>query len=159
MEKQISLSLEAGEVIYKIDTVSDEAYIITEGEVELYSREGFLLATLTEGEMFGETSLIMGEKRSVTAKAGSKGIKATIIPKRNLVNITQKDPILAALWKKTQLRLIESNNKNSELFIEVETINEELEHYILEQEKSGRNSEKLTNIISRIKQLLYPSKG
>ena len=75
MDNQSSLSFEAGEMVYKIDADSNEAYIITEGEVNLYSRDGFLLASLSDGEMFGETSVIMGEKRSITAKAGLTGLK------------------------------------------------------------------------------------
>ena len=74
-----------------------------------------------------------------------------------MVNILQKDPILGALWKKTQLRLLDSNKKNSELFIEVEAITEELEQCISEQKALSKKSEKLSERISRIKQLLYSS--
>ncbi len=157
MDEQSSLSFKAGEIVYKIDANSDEAYIIIEGEVNLYSRDGFLLASLSDGEMFGETSVIMGEKRSITAKAGVNGLKVKIIPKNNLTNIIEKEPILGALWKKTQLRLIDSNKKNSELFIEVEAITEELEQFISEQNFEGKKSEDLNKRISRIKQLLYSS--
>ena len=157
MDEQSSLSFKAGEIVYKIDANSDEAYIIIEGEVNLYSRDGFLLASLSDGEMFGETSVIMGEKRSITAKAGVNGLKVKIIPKNNLTNIIEKEPILGALWKKTQLRLIDSNKKNSELFIEVEAITEELEQFISEQNFQGKKSEDLNKRISRIKQLLYSS--
>ena len=157
MDEQSSLSFKAGEIVYKIDANSDEAYIIIEGEVNLYSRDGFLLASLSDGEMFGETSVIMGEKRSITAKAGVNGLKVKIIPKNNLTNIIEKEPILGALWKKTQLRLIDSNKKNSELFIEVEAITEELEQFISKQNFQGKKSEDLNKRISRIKQLLYSS--
>ena len=157
MDEQSSLSFKAGEIVYEIDTNSNEAFIITEGEVNLYSRDGFLLASLSDGEMFGETSVIMGEKRSITAKAGVNGLKVKIIPKNNLTNIIEKEPILGALWKKTQLRLIDSNKKNSELFIEVEAITEELEQFISEQNFEGKKSEDLNKRISRIKQLLYSS--
>ena len=157
MDRPTSLSFKAGEIVYNIDTNSNEAYIITEGEVNLFSRDGFLLASLSNGEMFGETSVITGEKRSITAKAGTNGLKVKIIPKSNLTNILQKDPILGALWKKTQLRLSDSNKKNSELFIEVEAITEELEQCISEQKALSKKSEKLSERISRIKQLLYSS--
>ena len=111
MNRPSSLSFNAGEIVYNIDTNSNEAYIISEGEVNLFSRDGFLLASLSNGEMFGETSVITGEKRSITAKAGANGLKVKIIPKSNLTNILRKDPILGALWKKTQLRLLDSNKK------------------------------------------------
>ena len=157
MDRPSSLSFKAGEIVYNIDTKSNEAYIITEGEVNLFSRDGFLLASLSNGEMFGETSVITGKNRSITAKAGANGLRVTIIPKSNLTNILQKDPILGALWKKTQLRLLDSNKKNSELFIEVEAITEELEQSISEQKALSKKSEKLSERISRIKQLLYSS--
>ena len=157
MDKPSSLSLKAGEIVYNIDTNSNEAYIIIEGEENLFSRDGFLPASLSNGEMFGETSVITGKNRSITAKAGANGLRVTIIPKSNLTNILQKDPILGALWKKTQLRLLDSNKKNSELFIEVEAITEELEQSISEQKALSKKSEKLSERISRIKQLLYSS--
>ena len=157
MDRPSSLSFKAGEIVYNIDTNSNEAYIISEGEVNLFSRDGFLLASLSNGEMFGETSVITGEKRSITAKAGANGLKVKIIPKSNLTNILQKDPILGALWKKTQLRLSDSNKKNSELFIEVEAITEELEQCISDQKAVSKKSEKLSERISRIKKLLYSS--
>ena len=157
MDRPSSLSFKAGEIVYNIDTNSNEAYIITEGEENLFSRDGFLLASLSNGEMFGETSVITGKNRSITAKAGANGLRVTIIPKSNLTNILQKDPILGALWKKTQLRLLDSNKKNSELFIEVEAITEELEQSISEQKALSKKSEKLSERRSRIKQLLYSS--
>ena len=157
MDRPSSLSFKAGEIVYNIDTNSNEAYIISEGEVNLFSRDGFLPASLSNGEMFGETSVITGKNRSITAKAGANGLRVTIIPKSNLTNILQKDPILGALWKKTQLRLSDSNKKNSELFIEVEAITEELEQCISEQKALSKKSEKLSERISRIKQLLYSS--
>lgn len=159
MDNQSSLSFEAGEMVYKIDADSNEAYIITEGEVNLYSRDGFLLASLSDGEMFGETSVIMGEKRSITAKAGLTGLKVKKIPKNNLTDIIQKDPILGALWKKTQLRLIDSNKKNSELSIEMEALTEELEQFISEYNIKGNRIQRLTEKISRIKELLYTPKS
>ena len=91
MDRPSSLSFKAGEIVYNIDTNSNEAYIITEGEENFFSRDGFLPASLSNGEMFGETSVITGKNRSITAKAGANGLKVTIVPKSNLTNILQKD--------------------------------------------------------------------
>ena len=41
MDRPSSLSFKAGEIVYNIDTNSNEAYIISEGEVNLFSRDGF----------------------------------------------------------------------------------------------------------------------
>ena len=61
--------------------------------------------------MFGETSVITGEKRSFTAKAGANGLKVKIIPKSNLTNILQKDHFRSTMEKNT-IKII-SNKKNS----------------------------------------------
>ena len=42
MDRPSSLSFKAGEIVYNIDTNSNEAYIITEGDENLFSRDGFL---------------------------------------------------------------------------------------------------------------------
>ena len=43
-----------GDVIFETSEKSDELYLIHSGQVEIRSREGLLLATLGEGELFGE---------------------------------------------------------------------------------------------------------
>ena len=100
MNERSSLSFKAGETVYEIDTNSNDPYIITSGKVNLFFRDGFLLVSLSDGRMFGQTQSIMGKKRSITAKASVNGLKVKIIPKNNLTNIIRKDPILGALWKK-----------------------------------------------------------
>ena len=55
MNERSSLSFKAGETVYEIDTNSNEPYIITNGEVNLFFRDGFLLVSLSDGRMFGQT--------------------------------------------------------------------------------------------------------
>ena len=68
MDRPSSLSFKAGEIVYNIDTNSNEAYIITEGEENFFSRDGFLPASLSNGEMFGETSVITGKTEVLQLK-------------------------------------------------------------------------------------------
>ena len=49
-----------GDVIFETNEKSDELYLIHSGQVEIRSREGLLLATFGEGELFGEMASIMG---------------------------------------------------------------------------------------------------
>lgn len=58
-----------GEKIFKIDDVGDALYFIQHGEVEILSRDGSLIATLSEGSCFGEMALIDSKPRAATAKA------------------------------------------------------------------------------------------
>ena len=61
-------TLQAGDVIFETSERSDELYLIHSGSVEIRSREGLVLATLKQGELFGEMASIMGEReRTATA--------------------------------------------------------------------------------------------
>ena len=58
-----------GELIYEIGNIPEEAYLILEGYVIIETKDKFQLNRLGVGEVFGETSLLLGTKRTVTAKA------------------------------------------------------------------------------------------
>ena len=105
-----------GEIIYKIDTEPNGIFIIMSGSVEIFSRDGFLLNKLGEKEILGETSSILNLKRSVTAKAGPLGATALYIKTNKLQKKVNKDKALGAVIKKTQMRLIDSNNQSEELY-------------------------------------------
>lgn len=66
------LLVKAGDTIYKQDTVSDGAYVILEGRVEIsHDSEGktHRIATLDAGALLGEVGAIEKTPRSVTARA------------------------------------------------------------------------------------------
>ena len=103
------------ETIYKIDSEPNGIFIIVSGLVNIYARDGFLLNSITEKELLGETSTILNKKRSVTAKAGPTGASAVYINKKSLEKALKKNSSLKAILEKTQLRLLESNNQSEEL--------------------------------------------
>jgi len=70
-----------GELIYEIGSIPEEAYLILEGYVNIETQDQFKLNTLGKGEVFGESSLLLGTKRTVTARADSHKVVANIIPK------------------------------------------------------------------------------
>ncbi len=113
-EKNIKWS--SGEIIYKIDTEPNGMFIIMSGTVEIFSRDGFLLNKLGEKEILGETSTILNLKRSVTAKAGPSGASAIYIKTNKLQKMIRQDKALGAVIKKTQIRLMDSNNQSEELY-------------------------------------------
>ena len=57
----------AGEVIYKAGDESDFAYLLTKGEVEIISEKGTRVGFINENEVFGELSILLNTKRTVTA--------------------------------------------------------------------------------------------
>ena len=69
---EIELFCKKGEVLFKEGDVSDNAYIIKSGQVEISKGEGkqkIVLAVLKEGDIFGEMGLIEDKPRSATATA------------------------------------------------------------------------------------------
>ena len=106
---------QANEFIYKIDSDPNGIFIILDGAVNIYARDGLLLNTLGEKELLGETSTILNNKRSVTAQAGSKGASAVYLNKKDFEAALKINTSLKAIIEKTQLRLIESNKQSAEL--------------------------------------------
>ena len=68
-----SVSIKAGEYIYKKGTQGDFFYVVLEGEVELVARRDdnstCTIGQIGEGGHFGETSLLTGEQRSLSVRA------------------------------------------------------------------------------------------
>ena len=65
---------------------------------------------------------MLGTKRTVTAKTGKQNVFASFIPKFNFLKLIEKNVALSALIKKTQLRLMDSNNQSQELTNEIEKL-------------------------------------
>ena len=110
------------QLIYDYDTPSFHAFLIVKGSVDIYSRKGLKLNTLYEKEIFGESSLLLNKKRSVAAKAGENGASAHLIPKAHITSLQEEAPLLAAILRKVQLRLEDSNNQSVELAKQIEVI-------------------------------------
>ena len=139
------------EVIYSAGDEPNGVYLIKEGIVELYTQEGLKLNEISESEIFGESSIILGTKRTVTAKTGKQNVFASFIPKNNFLQLIEKNVALSALIKKTQLRLIDSNNQSQELTNEIEKLASLIE-------KTKSDTKKIDKIIEGIKQKLSSNK-
>ena len=102
-----------GDVIFETSERSDELYLIHTGSVEIRSREGLVLATLKQGELFGEMASIMGERAHRTiAGAGTviDVIDATTMQRK----LGEADPVLRALIRNLTFRLADANRMNEE---------------------------------------------
>jgi len=104
-----------GEVIFETNEKSDELFLINSGMVEIRSREGFLLATLGEGELFGEMASIMGEReRTARAVAASTSVIDVIDASTMQRKLAEADPVLRALIRNLTNRLADANQTNED---------------------------------------------
>lgn len=76
MLEDIMLSLEhrvfvPGEKIFRAGDRDECLYMVHAGQVDILTEENKLIASLTEGSVFGEMALISGSPRSATARAAS----------------------------------------------------------------------------------------
>ena len=139
------------EVIYSAGDEPDGLYLIKEGIVELYTPEGLKLNEISDNEIFGESSIILETKRTVTAKTGKFNVFASFIPKKNFLHLIEKNTALSAIIKKTQLRLIDSNHQSQELTNEIEKLASLIE-------KTKSDTKKVDKIIEDIKKKLNSNK-
>ncbi|MAH99944.1 MAG: hypothetical protein CMN47_02510 [SAR116 cluster bacterium] len=117
------------EVVYSAGEISTEAFLVVDGSVKIFSVDNLLLNMLGPDEIFGETSLILDECRSVNAVAGPTGLSARKVPKTYITSMIKADPVLGALLRKTQHRLIDSNRQSVELAKELDKVFGQLESH------------------------------
>ena len=142
------------EMIYSYGDGSSDAYYILEGNSEIFDKDGLRLGRIGSSEIFGETSLMLNTKRTVTAVAGAAGLKARKIPKNYILRLAKKEPIIFALWEKTQRRLIDSNLQSAELASELTLITAQLEKDITNIFDLNDESKELEINIKQIRQKL-----
>ena len=127
LEKNDIVIWDRNETIYEVGDEGSEAYLIIEGNVDILTNDGLRLSRLGENEIFGETSLLLETTRSVSVVTGGSGATARKIPKSYFDEIRRKDIVVAALIRKTQLRLMDSNQQSNELSNELDRISAALE--------------------------------
>jgi CRP-like cAMP-binding protein len=128
LEKGDVVIWDSNEAVYEVGDQGFEAYLIMEGSVDILTSDGLRLSRLSKDEIFGETSLLLETTRTVSVVAGGAGVTARKIPKNYFDEIRRKDIVVAALIRKTQLRLIASNEQSNELSNELERISSALEN-------------------------------
>ena len=125
MKNSDELSIKTWEpnaLIYDYDTPSFNAYYIIEGEVDIFTPRGLKLNTIGPSEVFGEASLLLDKKRSVTARAGGIGVKTQLVPKTYIAQLQEGSPILAALLRNVQMRLVDSNEQSARYARDIEKL-------------------------------------
>ena len=106
------ISFKQNSMIYKVNEKPKFAYYIYTGEVEIISKNDYVIGTLKEGELFGEISSLFNKEHSVSAKAATD-TRLLIIEKKVFFNkVENADPILKAVIRTLSLRLNDSNIKS-----------------------------------------------
>jgi potassium-dependent mechanosensitive channel len=85
----------AEQVVCKENDLGDSFYIILSGSVEVLSQKtGQYIATLHEGEFFGEISLLLGTPRTATVKTSADAI-LFVVERHDLQKLLVEQPNLA----------------------------------------------------------------
>ena len=109
-----------GDVIFEISERSDDLYLISTGKVEIISREGMVLATLGDGELFGEMASIMGEReRTARAVALTNAVIDVVDSGTMQRKLAEGDPVLRALVRNLSLRLADANQLNEKQWMKL----------------------------------------
>ena len=127
----------ANETVCKAGTPPEFNYLVIEGDVQVKAPNGHYLGEVGEGELFGEASFILGTKRSTTVIAGSKGLKAKLIPPKQLFQKLEKDLFLKALIRKLEKRLDSSNFETVHRSVKIKEAVEHLHDLTSEIERFG----------------------
>jgi len=105
-----SVQFKAGSVIYSYNEESDCAFFLKKGEVEIISKKGTTVGFINEEEVFGEQSILLDTKRTVTAKA-VRDCLAVKIPKNTLLSEYRKSSsLIKAILRSTCIRLTNLDN-------------------------------------------------
>lgn len=140
------------EVIYRAGDASTEAYLITEGSVQIFTKEGLRLNRIGANEILGETSLLLNITRTVTAIASPTGAKATRIPRQYFEDLAARDRVAAALVRKSQFRLIDSNKQSNMLGLEIDRISDLVDRAIGDAKDDPGTITELRQAIAKIRQ-------
>lgn len=85
-EKPKHRKVSKGDSLFEEGEIGEEAYLIVEGEIEIFQRAGnteYVIATLKKGEIIGEMSLIDRQPRIASARALSD-VKLLVVSQKNM---------------------------------------------------------------------------
>jgi len=88
------LDLKKGDVLFEEGDLYQRIYTITQGTCETYKGD-HLVATMKEGEVFGEASILHLRPVPVTIKVSSETASVLIIPAYKLNELINSNPVVA----------------------------------------------------------------
>ena len=101
-----SVNWKSGHTIYKIGDEADFAYLLEKGEVEVLSKSSVRVGFINEKEIFGEQSIILNTKRTVTLKTTKDSIAIKIPKKTIIAEFQNSSKLIKAILRTTYLRLM-----------------------------------------------------
>lgn len=110
-----------GQVIFRENDIGNEMYIIRSGKVKIFrERNGkeIVLATLKEGDFFGEMAIFSGLPRSASAQSIGE-TELEILSKDSFMKCI-KEPVIWRILEKMSQRIRETDEKLEDLLIEDE---------------------------------------
>ena len=121
-EDSLGKDYKDGDTIFEENSIGKEMYIILSGNTEIIKKRGGVettLATLEEGDFFGEMSLFDNSPRSATVKALGD-VKLLEINQKNFLKKISRDPSLAfRMFEKMSLRIRTSDEKILNYIVEI----------------------------------------
>jgi len=105
-----SVNWKSGTTIYEIGDEADFAYLLEKGEIEVLSKKSVRVGFINEKEVFGEQSILLNTKRTVTLKT-TKDSVAIKIPKKTIIaEFQNSSKLIRAILRTTYLRLMNLDN-------------------------------------------------
>lgn len=104
------IELDNGEVIFNKGDFGDCLYIIKSGSVHIHDND-HRFATLSDGEMFGELSLLDAEPRSASATAASECLLLKLKQEPFIEVLMQNSIVLKGILSTLSKRLREEDKK------------------------------------------------
>ena len=105
-----SVNWKSGTTIYKIGDEADFAYLLEKGEVEVLSKNLVRVGFINEKEVFGEQSILLNTKRTVTLKTTKDSVAIKIQKKTIISEFQNSSKLIKAILRTTYLRLMNLDN-------------------------------------------------
>jgi CRP-like cAMP-binding protein len=95
-----NLNWGAGQVIFDVDDHAEALYVVLSGRVRIVEPEDqHVVATIGQGDYFGELSLMLDTKHSKTAITGTE-TELMVVPRESFQEILQTRPELEAFFRR-----------------------------------------------------------
>ena len=105
-----SVNWKSGAIIYKVGDKADFAYLLEKGEVEVLSKNSVRVGFINEKEVFGEQSILLNTKRTVTLKTTKDSVAIKIPKKIIIAELQNSSKLMRAILRTTYLRLMNLDN-------------------------------------------------